>query len=75
MMMLTKNERILRLVKDWVAKIGEGEVKRRLVMRGVGLSTADHIAHFRYRSTPKELLASILEDEMKKDGLEIKHAG
>lgn len=67
--MKTRNERILKLVNNWVRQVGVTEAMRRLVMSGVGLSTADKIVNNRYESTPGNMLSKILEVEMGRDNI------
>jgi len=59
---------IKNMVKDWAEKIGHSDAIKRLVNRNLGVSTADHLCHGRYRATPREMLAQVLMEEMAKDG-------
>lgn len=68
---MNRNERALKLVKKWVAKVGSGEAMRRLVNEKVGFSTADKIVREDYYSTPGEWLTDVLLKEMAKDGLSL----
>lgn len=68
---MSKNEKVLKLVPEWASSIGQTTAMRRLIDRGLGLSTADKMVHGRYGSTPKDVVAEILIDEMAKDGFKI----
>lgn len=65
--MKSRNERLLKLVKEWTTSIGKKEAMNRLILHGLGLSTIDKIIHGRYESTPGNVLSAILENEMMKD--------
>lgn len=59
---------IKNMVNDWAKAIGYSVAIRRLVLRNLGVSTAEHLCHGRYRATPREMLAQVLMEEMAKDG-------
>ena len=59
---------IKNMVKDWAKAIGHSVAIRRLVLRNLGVSTAEHLCHGRYKPTPREMLAQVLAEEMAKDG-------
>lgn len=67
--LMSKNERVLKLVREWVDKIGPREARKRLVGCDFALATADKIVRGDYSSTPREENARKLLEEMAKDGV------
>lgn len=65
---MQRNDQALRLVRAWVEKVGRKDALRRLVIQEVPPVTADKIISGRYSSTPRDLLAKVLLEEMAKDG-------
>jgi hypothetical protein len=55
-------------VVQWAKTIGEKQAFIRLVSRGVSATAAQLIIKNRYVSTPKQIFASILLEEIQKDG-------
>lgn len=64
----------MTLVTLWVEKVGKKEALRRLVIQEVPPVTAEKIVSGRYVSTPRDLLAKVLREEMAKDGLNLESA-
>ena len=70
-----RSELALISARNWVKKIGKKEAMKRLVVRGVALSTAYKVCSMKYESTPGTLFAEVLIDEMEKDGISLKNGG
>lgn len=68
---MCRKDQITKLVKTWAEKIGHTEAIKRLVARNVAVSTADKLCAGRYESTPRDLLAQVLVEEMAKDGVSL----
>lgn len=66
---MNRNELALKLVKRWVKKISKKEAIRRLADRRLSPITAEKICGGRYPSVPRDLLATVLLEEMAKDGI------
>lgn len=58
-------------VVEWAKAIGENQAIARLIFRDVGVRTASRLCKGQYDSTPRGMLANILREEIKKDGITV----
>jgi len=63
-----KTDPLVQLADSWAKKIGRRAAMGRLLNRNVAVATAEKICYGRYYSSPREILADILKEELFKDG-------
>lgn len=68
---MDRNEAVLKMVGSWVSKVGRRDAMKRLIARGLALTTVDKLISLRYTSTPRDMLAEVLLEEMAKDGITV----
>lgn len=66
-----KIDPLVELADRWAKKIGRRQAIGRLLSRNVSVAAAEKICYGRYQSSPREILAEILKEELMKDGFEI----
>lgn len=69
-----KTDPLVELADRWAKEIGRRQAVGRLLSRNVSIATAEKICYGRYYSSPREMLADILKDELMKDGFAIEQA-
>jgi predicted membrane GTPase involved in stress response len=63
-----KSKALKQKTYNWAQAIGMNKAIARLIERNVGVRTASRLARNQYDSEPRGMLASILMEEMRKDG-------
>jgi hypothetical protein len=71
---IDKIDPLVQLADRWAKSIGRRKAMGRLLSRNVAGGTAEKICYGRYPSTPREILAEILKEELEKDGFAIVEA-
>jgi hypothetical protein len=68
---MDRNAQALNMIPVWLEKIGRREAMKRLIGRGVALTTVEKLLAGRYYSTPRDMLAGIIIEEMGRDGFSV----
>lgn len=66
-----KKQKLNKLAVKWAEKIGRNKALSRLIEKNFSASLADKIISDRYSSELHDMYASVLIQEMKKDGISL----